>query len=212
MALRKDKELDYLEATLRYIGSFYVEQAPKAALGLEAEHLVYHADCPKDGFRVQALLILAIGLDGYTFQERALQILCDAQDLALELGMNTADFAVMNGGGLGVLEESWRRTWWELYIIDGMIAGVHQKSSFRLNNIPADVVLPCEEKEYISGVSQLLIKWKTTHIDLCSTFRSLSPFKTLTMNRLTGKTSFSRPLHTELQRFEIWAGFFYRDK
>jgi Fungal Zn(2)-Cys(6) binuclear cluster domain/Fungal specific transcription factor domain len=151
--LRKEKPLDQLEAAMRYVGSFYVPQAPTVALGLEAERTIYHADCPKDGFRIQAMLILAIGLDGYTYQEKALQILLDAQDLALEFGMNKREFAFVNGNGLEILEESWRRTWWELFIVDGMIAGVHQKSTFRMKDIPADVALPCEERDFASGVS-----------------------------------------------------------
>lgn len=150
--LRKERPLDHLEAAVRYVGSFYVPQAPTVALGLEAERTVYSADCPKDGFRVQALLILTIGLDGYTYQEKALQILVDAQDLALEFGMNKREFAFINGNGSAMLEESWRRTWWEMYIVDGMIAGVHQKSTFRMKEMPADVGLPCEERDYASGV------------------------------------------------------------
>ncbi|RDL37212.1 Zn2 DNA-binding protein [Venustampulla echinocandica] len=151
MALRKEKPLDHLLAAMRYVGSFYTSGAPTTALGLEAERSIYQADCPRDGYRVQAMLILAIGLDGYTYQEKALQILVDAQDLALELGMNKREFALLSNSGSDVLEESWRRTWWELYIVDGMIAGVHQKSSFRLKDMPADVLLPCEEREYASG-------------------------------------------------------------
>jgi hypothetical protein len=157
MALRKQKPLQHLEAVMRYIGSFYVAQEPTPALGLEAERSVYNMSRPKDGFKVQAMLILAIGLDGYTFQEKALQILVEAQDLALELGMNRREFAMLNGDGSDVLEESWRRTWWELFVVDGMIAGVHQRSSFRLNEVAADVGLPCEEEEYVNGVSYYLM-------------------------------------------------------
>lgn len=152
MALRKQQPLDALQAAMRYVGSLYVSQAPTTALGIEAERSVYQADCPQDGFRVQAMLILTIGLDGYTYQEKALQILTDAQDLALEIGMNSRKFAYQHGNGSEVLEESWRRTWWEMFIVDGMIAGVHQKSSFRMKDLPADVLLPCEEKEYASGL------------------------------------------------------------
>lgn len=152
MALRKERPVDQLEAAMRYVGSFYVPQAPTMALGLEAERSVYHADCAKDGFRVQAMLILALGLDGYTYQEKALQILTDAQDIALDIGMDKREFAFVNGGGSAVVEESWRRTWWELYLVDGIIAGVHQKSGFRMKDWVADVLLPCEESEYISGV------------------------------------------------------------
>jgi hypothetical protein len=156
MVLRKEKPLHHLEAAMRYIGSFYLAQASTTAFAAEAERAVYNMTCPKDGFKVQAMLILAIGLDGYTLQEKALQFLVQAQDIALELGMNRREFAVLNGSELNVLEESWRRTWWELFVVDGMIAGVHQKSSFRLNDIPAEVGLPCEEEQYVNGVSDIL--------------------------------------------------------
>lgn len=153
MAMRKDKPLQHLEAAMRYIGSFYIAQAPTSVLCLEAERAIYNMTCPKDGFKVQAMLILAIGLDGYTYQDKALQFLVEAQDIALELGMNRREFAMLHGNGLNVLEESWRRTWWELFVVDGMIAGVHQKSSFRLNEVAAEVGLPCEEEQYVNGVS-----------------------------------------------------------
>lgn len=113
-ALRKEINLGHLEAAMRYVGSFYIEKANSTSLALEAERSIYNADCVKDGFKVQAMLILVIGLDGYTFQEKALQILLDAQDLALELSMNLQEFAQANGEGSAVMEESWRRTWWEV--------------------------------------------------------------------------------------------------
>jgi hypothetical protein len=153
LRLLKEKNLDHLEAAMRYVGSFYIDNAPTTALCLEAERSIYRADCPKDAFKVQAMLILCIGLDGYTYQEKALQVLNDAQELALELGMNKREFAAVHGNGWSTLEESWRRTWWEMYIIDGMIAGVHQKSFFPMKDIPAEVGLPCEEWQYVSGVS-----------------------------------------------------------
>lgn len=196
-ALRKEKPLEHLEACMRYVGSFYIPQAPSVALGVEAERSVYHPDCPKDGFRVQAMLILAIGLDGYTFQEKALQILLDAQDVALDLGMNKRDFALIHGGGSDILSESWRRTWWELYIVDGMIAGVHQKSTFRMKEIAADVALPCEEKEYSSGVSQNILM-SEFNADRFSKYQLLIQSRTSTMNPLMGET-----LHILLSRIEL---------
>jgi hypothetical protein len=151
LRLLKEKPLEHLEAAIRYIGSFYVTQAPTTAYCLEAERSIYRVDCPNDGFKIQAMLILAIGLDGYTYQEKALQILTDAQELALELGMHKREFASMHGDGWPSLEESWRRTWWEMFVVDGMIAGVHQKSFFPMKDVIADVQLPCEEHEYYSG-------------------------------------------------------------
>lgn len=153
----REKSLEHLEAAIRYVGSFYVTQAPTAAYCLEAERSIYRADCPRDGFMVQAMLILSIGLDGYTHQEKALEILTDAQKLALELGMNSREFASAHGDRWPMMEESWRRTWWEMFVIDGMIAGVHQKSFFPMKDILADVELPCEEAEFLSGVSRSLL-------------------------------------------------------
>jgi hypothetical protein len=150
------KPLSHLEAAMRYVGGHYIKAAPTELFAQEAAQLLSRHDCVRDGFTVQAMLLLAIGLDGNTEFDRANEMLKQAQDLALEIGMNHRAFAVMHGEGLAVLEESWRRTWWELYVVDGMIAGVHDRSSFRLNDIPIEVLLPCEEQEYISGVSCLI--------------------------------------------------------
>ncbi|KFY64539.1 hypothetical protein V496_03189 [Pseudogymnoascus sp. VKM F-4515 (FW-2607)] len=71
--------------------------------------------------------------------------------MALEIKMQSRSFAQENGEGNAVLEESWRRTWWLLFITDGTFAGVMRETSFRLSNIPTDVDLPCEEREYAEG-------------------------------------------------------------
>jgi hypothetical protein len=150
----KTRALSRLEAAMRYLGSFYVKDAPTEYICQEVSNLLFEQDFVRDGFTVQAMLLFTIGLDGSCELKRASDVLMQAQDLALQLGMQNRAFAVINGAGSSVMEESWRRTWWELYIVDGMIAGVHQQSSFRLNEVPSDVLLPCEEQEYVSGVSQ----------------------------------------------------------
>ena len=53
---------------------------------------MYSLDCPNDGFKVQAMLLLIIGFDGFTYQEKALHVLGGAQDIALELGMHRREF------------------------------------------------------------------------------------------------------------------------
>jgi hypothetical protein len=147
------KPLSHLEAAMRYVGSYYIKSAPPEPIAQEATQLLSRPDCIRDGFTVQAMLLLAIGFDGNTELDKANDMLKQAQDLALEIGMNHRAFAVMHGEGLAVLEESWRRTWWELFVVDGMIAGVHQSTSFRLNELSIEVLLPCEEREYVAGVS-----------------------------------------------------------
>jgi hypothetical protein len=97
-------------------------------------------------------MLVAIGLDGNAERKRALAFLTQAGDIALEIGMHRREFPSLNGQGLPVREESWRRTWWELFVLDGMFAGVHQQSPFRLNEVGSTVLLPCEERDYAGGV------------------------------------------------------------
>lgn len=151
LARLRIRPMPFLEAAMRYVGSYYVKSAPIATLEQEAR-LAISRNPVRDAFAVQAMLLLCIGLDGNNDQKQALEFLLQAQDLAMDIGMHERNFATIHGENFAVLEESWRRTWWELYIIDGMIAGVHQQSSFRLNSVPASVLLPCEEQEYNLGV------------------------------------------------------------
>ncbi|KAH8724984.1 hypothetical protein GQ44DRAFT_799209 [Phaeosphaeriaceae sp. PMI808] len=44
--------------------------------------------------------------------------------------------------------ESMRRTWYELYVLDGCIAAFQRKPSFEMNSVHADVLLPCEDRLY----------------------------------------------------------------
>ena len=94
--------------------------------------------------------------------ERARLTLDRAIYMALEIRMNSRTFANMERDP--VLAESWRRTYWSLYITDAMFAGTRRAPSFmsvvefhlhsflltqnRLHTIEANVELPCEESEY----------------------------------------------------------------
>lgn len=143
-------------AAMRYIGSLYIDSGPNPAKANyldEAIRLCYQPDTTKDGFLIQALLLVIIGLDGQCNQPRARELLADCERYAIEIELNKRDFASLHGRGNPVLEESWRRTWWDLYVCDGMIAGVHRVTKFLLFDMPADVGLPCEEEEYLTGVS-----------------------------------------------------------
>lgn len=147
-------KLELLTAAMRYVGSLFLDAGPARASYLEEALRLCHAPTtPKDGFLVQALLLLIVALDGSCEQDRARDLLGEAERVAVEIGLNTRQFAAVHGRGSPVLEESWRRTWWDLYVCDGMIAGVHRATSFLLYDVAADVALPCEEAEYLLGVS-----------------------------------------------------------
>lgn len=154
VATDSSSNIGHLIAAMRYIGSLYIDAGPtRARLFDEAIRLAYLPTCPKDGFLVQTLLMLIVGLDGNCEQERARQLLADCERIAVEICLNHRDFAATNGRGNPVFEESWRRTWWDLFVVDGMVAGVHRMTNFLLFDVHADVALPCEEQQYLSGVS-----------------------------------------------------------
>ncbi|KAH8686904.1 hypothetical protein BGZ61DRAFT_354119 [Ilyonectria robusta] len=152
LRIAKEGAIAPLLAATRWLGSLYIEAGPtRASFFEEAYRLAYEPGRPKDGFLVQAMLLLIIGLDGSCQQEKAREILADVERISVQIGLNTRPFASLNGRGNPVLEESWRRTWWDLYVVDAMIAGVHRTTNFLLFDVAADVALPCEEYQYLSG-------------------------------------------------------------
>lgn len=154
--------IDPLLAAMRWVGSLYIDVASaRASLFDEALQRVYDPSNARDAFLIQAMMVLIVGLDGMCQQEKARGILGDVEKLAIDIALNTRPFAVFHGQGLPVLEESLRRTWWDLFVIDGMIAGVHRVTNFALFDHPTDVALPCEEHEYLSGVSQRILVAKS---------------------------------------------------
>ncbi|KAF3919005.1 hypothetical protein ABW20_dc0110496 [Dactylellina cionopaga] len=136
---------------MRFIGSFYAPSAPHQSFRDAADFTLFQQNAPRNSFTVQAMLLFAIGLHADNLQERSGQVKDIAIDMALELGMNLEGFAEAAGEGDPVIEESWRRTWWELYFLDGIFAGVHQRDCFRLWSVECTVPLPCEEAEYLTS-------------------------------------------------------------
>ena len=153
--------IQVLVSVMRWVGSSYLyadRPSARASLLDDSFRLVYSPVTPRDAFLVQAMMLLVIGLDGAGQYTKGKDLLKDAKELAIEIGLNTRPFAVLYGQGVTVLEESWRRTWWELYILDGMFAGVHRVTEFTLFDLPADVALPCEESQYMTGVCLVSIR------------------------------------------------------
>lgn len=155
MPMAADGSLEVLLAAMRWAGALYIRAQPSIRDRLldEAYQLIYDPQTTQDGFYVQALMVLIVGLDGSCEQEKARDLLGRAEGTAIHIGLNTRPFASLNGKGMLILEESWRRTWWDMFIISGMIAGVHRVTNFFLFDVPTDVGLPCEEHQYVAGVS-----------------------------------------------------------
>lgn len=154
LRLSHETSVEPLLASMRWAGSLYIDvPSARASLLDEAYQRVCNPQAVHDGFLVQAMMVLIIGMDGMTMNDKARAMLMSVEKIAVEIALNTRLFATYHGRGMPILEESWRRTWWDLFVIDGMIAGVHRMTNFALFDVPTDVALPCEEDEFMSGVS-----------------------------------------------------------
>jgi Fungal specific transcription factor domain len=145
-------QFSHLELAIQYIGSLYIPPSRRGAQEEQLQTVLAQAELPKDGIMVQAMLLYSIGLHMSDHEEQSSHAMQSAIDLALELGMDKRDFAVRHGANSAILEESWRRTWWEIFVIDGMSAGVNPQYTLRLCGHRSSIDLPCEECDYSSGV------------------------------------------------------------
>jgi hypothetical protein len=156
LRLLKINPMHHLETAICFVGSRYLPGAPSASFE-ELDSLLLVSNSPREGSTVQALLLFALGLDSGNDQKQASDVLFKAETLALELSMNHQEYAIINGLGSSIYEESLRRTWWELYVVRIMMAGFHQRGTFCPRNIMSTVPLPCEEREFAAGVSLIQI-------------------------------------------------------
>ena len=135
-----------LASTINYLGSMYA--------GAQNEHLIAlsapepQLEYPQNGFVVQSLILLALSSHMSCELQQAQAYFNQAIDIALTIGLHKPDFAQKYGQGIPVIEESWRRTWWELYILDIMFAALNPTTDIRLKAVPAEIPLPCKEGDY----------------------------------------------------------------
>lgn len=139
---------NFLRKVVRFIGSHYSASTSSDYLRASID-LTGHGNAEeKTPFMVQARLLFAIALHARSEAMEAAGMMHAAVDLAIEIGMNLRSFASTHGQGNSMLEESLRRTWWELYVMDGYMAALHKQPGFKSNTVRLEVLLPCEESVY----------------------------------------------------------------
>ncbi|OBT42480.1 hypothetical protein VE00_07952 [Pseudogymnoascus sp. WSF 3629] len=143
--------LQHVLPVLEFIGSLFDQGSDKSSMQERAENPLLVDSLPTNGFSVQALLTCAIALHSCDEFTNARGILDRAIRMALSINMNYEAFAISNGEGSAVLAESWRRTWWFLFLTDSIFAGIRNCPSFALRDIKSDVNLPCEDADYNAG-------------------------------------------------------------
>jgi len=149
---------------LLYIGSIFtytVDSTPLAVAARQAIDTERLRPGPPNPFYIQALLLYAIAVYASNEPERGRELLDEVIRGALSLGMHRSPFASQHGEGNPVLEESWRRTWWSIYITDAHISGSSHSYPTQTGAAQITADLPCEEQQYESGVGD---KSPTVHL------------------------------------------------
>ncbi|PGH11195.1 hypothetical protein AJ79_05037 [Helicocarpus griseus UAMH5409] len=142
-------DLEHLQAAIEFLASFHDPALKTDHFRDAVNSALLNRSLTPDVYMVQALLLFAIALHMGKESSLASSTLSSAIELALELGLNSRQFNT--GDACPVHEESWRRTWWELYIFDGYLASLRLRPHFTLHAVPADVLLPCDDLEYLAG-------------------------------------------------------------
>ncbi|KAI5465075.1 hypothetical protein BGZ63DRAFT_440538 [Mariannaea sp. PMI_226] len=145
--------MSLLVSVMRFIGSLFTSSVPSGPLEDELTAALSQRQPWTSGFEIQALILYSIAAFWCDKIPLSEELLMTAIIKAVSIGMNTRMYAVENSGGDPIMAESWRRTWWQIYIADLHIAATNHKTEICISrqNISADVDLPCEEDEYNSG-------------------------------------------------------------
>jgi hypothetical protein len=154
-----------LIAAMRLIGHIYARREWSTELKDHIEACCAQAS-PSDPVIIQARLLYSIALFWYDQKNQAKSESDNAIQLALTLQLSREEFAIQYGGDDPVLAESWRRTWWMLYIVDAYYTGTLGTMEMRAVDVNATVKLPCEEDEYESGVCWHNV-FSEIHTNLC---------------------------------------------
>ena len=142
---------DYVRAAMRFVAGHYISNANTKALR-SAAAIVLSEKVPEDGFKVQGLMLYAIASFARYEQSQGGHALELAIQIALRIGMNRHVFAVNHNNY--TIQESWRRTWWSLFILNGLVTAIGgQEKPFRLHDVYCDVPLPGPCDDYSDCLS-----------------------------------------------------------
>ncbi|PLB43498.1 hypothetical protein P170DRAFT_54263 [Aspergillus steynii IBT 23096] len=133
---------------VHYIGSLYVNDGSSTWLKQAALKQLGTMDLPisslpLDGYTTLAFLLMAIAAYGQDDRAQARLLLNRGMQMAIDVGMNRRSFASAEPDP--VWAESWRRTYWGLYITDVIIAGLWHETNIGFCDKESDVDLPSDD-------------------------------------------------------------------
>ena len=140
-----------LIAVLRFVGNLYHTREWSISQKECLEKSISEVS-PSDPIVVQCRLLYSMALFWYDYKTESQLQMNMATKLATDLQMFHHEFATVQEADDLVMRESWRPTWWMLYIVDAYYAGTLGTTNLQTIKIEATAELPCDESDYESGV------------------------------------------------------------
>lgn len=112
---------DFLVVAISLVGHHFASTKPPESALFTAISMIISAGGADNGYRVQAFILLALVSLGSHDMSRANDCLDHAVSLAMEANLNTLDSRLQDTPP-SVMRESLRRTWWELFTVDALLA------------------------------------------------------------------------------------------
>ncbi|KAK4556724.1 hypothetical protein LTR86_006295 [Recurvomyces mirabilis] len=149
---RKEAIPRYLRLVICFVGSHYAtsRHSRESLAPVVAQAMTSTIDSTAP--RVQALVLYTIVLHASHQAREASACIAEAAKLAIDIGLNRPSFATNVALHDPRQQESLRRTWFELYIVDGYMAALSRHTSFGSNSVGTHPYLPCEDSLYGRGV------------------------------------------------------------
>lgn len=145
---------DYLVLAVCLVGHHFASHPPSPSLVRTAASLAesgrgaHHAH-----HQVQALILCALVTSSASKQSSlADEYITKAAQLACASNLHCLDTNAAHESTRSIRQESLRRTWWELYIVDAVLALLrHRPPSFSPASSSYQPFMPCSESQYETG-------------------------------------------------------------
>lgn len=145
---------DYLVFAVCLVGHHFASHRPSPSLirtaaslaeaSRGADHVVH---------QVQALILCALVISSASKQSSlADNYITKAAQLACASNLHCLEINVTHEATRSIEQESVRRTWWELYVVDAVFALLrHRPPSFPAASLSSQPFMPCSESHYETG-------------------------------------------------------------
>lgn len=161
---------DHLKQAVYYIASFH--SSVSSEQHEDEFEALFGPEVPNDAFKVQSLILITLASYARFQRDRGNKALNAAISVAYQIGLNLEDFF---RGDEALFRESWRRTWWELYSIAGLISLI-SGVNVRLSQ-PTDMTLPYEcdaynecQTRYMGSARDMKERYRTDSTTTWSSF------------------------------------------